>query len=240
MKQECSAEEIGCIIIEPVQGEGGYNIATKSMIREIRAITQEKRIPFIIDEVQSGLGRTGKWWASEHYNIKPDIMSAAKALQVGATIANKKWFPEEGAISSTWGGGHIIDLAIGTQIIKTIKKKKLLNSINKQGNYLKKRIQELEKKYPISNTRGFGLMLACDLPTKKMRDDLIIECLKRGLVLLGCGEKSIRIIPPYIISEREINEAINITERALQQVKMPKFKHRGEICNYITCGEVIS
>jgi len=240
MKQECTAEEIGCIIIEPIQGEGGYNIAPIKMIKEIRKLTEEKQIPFIVDEVQSGIGRTGKWWAIEHYKVKPDIISAAKALQVGATIANRNFFPEKGSISSTWGGGSAIDLAIGTQIIKTIKNRKLLNNINKQGSYIKKRITELEKKYPIFNTRGLGLMIACELPTKKMRDDLIIECIKNGLVLLGCGERSIRIIPPFIIKKEEVDEATSIIEQSLQKIKKPRFKHIGQICNYLTCGEVVS
>ncbi len=240
LKQESSPQEIGFIIIEPIQGEGGYNIAPKNLIKEIRKITQEKNIPFISDEVQSGLARTGKWWAIENFNVKPDVISSGKALQVGATIANRNMFPEEGSISSTWGGGHSLDLAIGAQIIKTIKKRKLLNNISQQGNYIKKRLIELENKNLISNTRGLGLMIAFDLKNKATRNNLIIECLKNGLVLLGCGEKSIRILPPYTVNRQEIDETMNILTISLRKINTPKFEHSGKVCNYLTCGEVIS
>ncbi len=237
LKQESSPQEIGFIIMEPVQGEGGYNIPEKKLVQEIKKITKAKNIPFIADEVQSGIGRTGKWWAIQNFNVTPDIISSAKALQVGATIANRNLFPEPGSISSTWGGGHLLDLAIGAKIISIIKRRNLLNKINISGNYLKKQLLQLENNYPISRTRGFGLMIAFDLPNKKIRNNFIVECVKNGLVLLGCGEKSIRVIPPYIIKKEEINEGLSIIESALKKVKSSKFRHSGNICNYLTCGE---
>jgi len=238
LKQESSVQEIGFIIIEAVQGEGGYNIASKYLMKELRKFTQNYNIPLIIDEVQAGMGRTGKWWAFQHFNIKPDIMSVAKALQVGASITNRNLFPEQGSISSTWGGGHIIDLALGAKIIKIIKKRKLLNNINKQGSYIKKRLEEIQKRNPkISSIRGLGLMIAFDLPSKQMRNNIIIECLKNGLMLLGCGEKGIRVIPPYIVSKVEIDATIPIIEKAVNKFKSHRIKHTGEICNYLMCGE---
>lgn len=230
---EIDSEEIACIIIEPIQGEGGYRIAPKKLIDDLRKITKENKIPLISDEVQSGMGRTGKWWAIQHYNIIPDVMSAAKALQVGATISNRKMFPEPGAISSTWGGGSLIDLALGKKIIEIIKKEKLLNHINKAGNYLRKRLNEIS----LDNVRGFGLMNAFDLPSKQIRNNLAIECLKNGLVLLGCGERSIRAIPPYIINEMEIDEGIDIIKGAYNKVNKREFKHTGKICDYLSCVE---
>ncbi len=237
LKQESSPQEIGFIIIETIQGEGGYNIASKQLIKEMRQITQQHHIPFIADEVQSGLGRTGKWWAIENYNVKPDIIATAKALQVGATIANKSLFPEEGSISSTWGGGQKLDLAIGAETIRIIKRKKLLNNILKQGTYLKKRLHELEENNLIKNARGMGLMLAFDFSAKKERNNMVVECIKNGLILLGCGEKSIRIVPPYIISKEESDEAITIIGNAAKKIRKSQFKHSGQICNYLTCGE---
>jgi len=228
-----SSEEIAFVIIEPVQGEGGYNIASKEMLKDLRKITRENEIPLISDEVQSGVGRTGKWWAIENFDVKPDVISAAKALQVGATIANKKMFPESGAISSTWGGGALIDLALGKKIIQIIKKEKLLNNINKQGTYLRKRLNEIS----LHNVRGLGLMNAFDLNNKEERNNLIIECLKNGLVLLGCGKKSIRVIPPYIIKKEEIDEGVSIIEKAYKKISKKGFKHTGLICKYMSCGE---
>jgi len=231
-------KEVGFIIIEAVQGEGGYNIASNKLIKSLRKLTKEYHIPFIVDEVQSGMARTGKWWAIEHYNVLPDLMSAAKALQVGASIANIKYQPKPGSISSTWGGGHILDLAIGLETIRIIKRRKLLRNIKDMGDYLIKRLNEIP--INIENVRGLGLMIAFDLPSKGMRDNLIIECLKNGLVLLGCGERTIRVIPPYIISEKEADEGIDIIEKSILKISNSNFKHKGKICNYLTCGEGVS
>lgn len=216
IEQEAHPSEIGFIIIEPIQGEGGYNIASEGLIKGLRKFTKEHDIPFIADEVQTGMGRTGKWWALQHYNITPDIMASAKALQVGAAIANRKLFPEEGAISSTWGGGHILDLAVGLETIRIIKRKKLLGYIQKMGLYLVKRLIELQEKNPkIKNARGKGLMVAFDMPSKQEKDSFIKECLKKGLVMLGCGKSTVRLIPPYIVSEEEIDKAISIINSVL-------------------------
>ncbi len=241
LERESSPEEIACVIIEPIQGEGGYNIPSKKMIKEIREVTKQKGIPFIADEVQSGIGRTGKWWAIENFDVKPDVIAAAKALQVGAVISNKNMFPEEGAISSTWGGGHVIDLAIGIQIIKTIKKKNLLSNVRSMGDYLKKQLIELGQDIiEVQNPRGLGLMAAFDLPSKKMRDNVIIESVKNGLVILGCGKNGIRLIPPYIITENEIDEAVEILKNAVKKCSQRGFKHSGQICEFAECGEITS
>ena len=235
LAREAAPEEIGFIIIEPVQGEGGYNFIPKRTLKDIQHFSSQHNIPFIVDEVQSGMGRTGKWWACQHSNIQPDIMAAAKALQVGATISSEKFRPEQGAISSTWGGGHILDLAIGAATINHIKKKNLLNNVNQMGSYLQQQLSSL----PVSNLRGIGLMIAFDLPDKRTRNNLLIECLQQGLVLLGCGESSIRVIPPYIIKKQEIHQATEILEAALKKTQNPKFQHSGLICKYLSCGERI-
>ncbi len=232
LKQEASSQEIGFIIIEPIQGEGGYNIAPKELIKNLRKFTKENNVPLVIDEVQSGMGRTGKMWAVQNYNVTPDIIAAGKALQVGASIANNNLRPGEGSISSTWGGGHILDMAIGTKIISIIKRRNLLVNIKKQGEYMLKRLKELKQ---ITNIRGLGLITAFDLPNKKMRNDLIIECARNGLVILGCGEKSIRIIPPYIVSKEEIDQGIEIIEKSIKMCKTRGFKHTGSICNFLNC-----
>ncbi|MBS3151085.1 aminotransferase class III-fold pyridoxal phosphate-dependent enzyme [Candidatus Woesearchaeota archaeon] len=230
------ASSIAFVLMEAIQGEGGYNVAPEKLVKDIRKITKQYCIPFIIDEVQSGMGRTGKWWAHQHFNVYPDIMSSAKALQVGAAIASKKFSLESGSISSTWGGGHTLDLAVGLKTIQIIKKQNLLRNVTIMGNHLKKHLYDLKNENLI-NIRGKGLMLAFDLPNKKTRNNLIIECLKNGLVILGCGEKGIRLIPPYIISEKEICQAIEILELAIKKVAKPRFRHTGKICNYLTCGE---
>ncbi|MFH1592669.1 MAG: aspartate aminotransferase family protein [Candidatus Woesearchaeota archaeon] len=239
LAQELSAKEIGFIIVEAVQGEGGYNVAPKELMKGLRNFTKQYDIPLILDEIQAGMGRTGKWWAFQNFNLKPDIMSSGKALQVGAAVTNKKLFPvETGSLSSTWGGGHLIDLAVGAKTIRIIKKRKLLNNINRQGVYIKKRLDEIQERNPsVSMVRGLGLMVAFDLSSRKMKNNVIIECLKHGLVLLGCAEKGIRVIPPYIVSRKEIDEGMNILEKAIKRFKSDRARHTGQICNYLTCGE---
>ena len=232
------AESVAFVIIEHLQGEGGYRIPSDKMVKGLRSTCKKHGIPYVADEVQSGIGRTGKWWAFEHYGIKPDIFSSAKALQVGAVVANKNVFPgESGAISTTWGGGQILDLALGAKIIEVMKKDKLLSNINRMGSEIKKRLSEIDR---FLNVRGRGLMIACDLSSRRVRDDMIIECVRNGLLILGAGEKSIRVIPPYIIGNKEIDEGMVVLEKASKTVCGKGFKHSGKICNYLGCGDSAS
>ena len=241
LKHDVAPEEVAFIILEHLQGEGGYRVPSKHMVRSVRQVAKQNNIPFIADEVQSGMGRTGKWWAFEHFQSKPEVVSSAKALNVGATIANKKFFPSEaGSISSTWGGGHVIDLAVGVQTIKTIKRRKLFNNAERTGKYVHKRLIELSETLPVKNARGLGLMRAFDLPTNKARDDVIIGALKKGLVLLGCGNKGIRLVPPLIVKRNEVDEAMTIIEDVIKECCHPRFKHKGKICQFTKCAEVVT
>ncbi|MBS3117264.1 aminotransferase class III-fold pyridoxal phosphate-dependent enzyme [Candidatus Woesearchaeota archaeon] len=240
IEEEGGPDNVGFVVLEPIQGEGGYHVPEKQMVKDIRNITKKYKIPFIVDEVQAGMGRTGKWWAHEHFSISPDVMTSAKALQVGAAIARRTYFPEAGAISSTWGGGSILDLALGTAIIRIIKKERLLSHITKMGVYLREQLIELQSKAPIFNIRGFGLMQAFDVQSLQQRNNLIIECLRRGLVLLGCGKRGVRLIPPYIITEREIDQAIEIIKLSVLRCLRPSFKHKGPICQFVNCGREVS
>jgi len=218
LEKVLSENKAAFVIIEPVQGEGGYNIPTMKMMKTVRRVTKKYKVPLICDEIQSGMGRTGEWWAFQHFKIVPEVMTSAKALQVGAVLANKKMFPESGVISSTWGGGHRIDLAMAVAIIRTIKKEKLLKHNKRMGKVILGMLKELEEQELLINARGLGLMLAFDLPTKKARDEVVKENFKRGLLTLGCGEKSIRVIPPYIITELEAAEGIEIITQSLRKV----------------------
>jgi 4-aminobutyrate aminotransferase len=231
---ESAPEEIGFVIIECIQGEGGYRFASEKMVSELRKKTKEYEIPLICDEVQSGLGRTGKWWSFEQFGIVPDVFTSAKALQVGAVIANKKSFPSEsGSISNTWGGGHRLDLALGMKTIEIIKKEKLLKKNEQNGKRILKRLQEFDH---IWEPRGQGLMIAFDLPTQAIRNHTVIECAKNGLLVLGCGTHSVRIIPPYIIEKEPIEEGMEILERAIKTVSQKGFKHTGKIFEFFHCA----
>ncbi len=235
LRTEASPDEIGFVMVEHVQGEGGYNIAPKKMVEDLRTITHKNGIPYIADEVQSGMGRTGKWWAFEHYGIAPDVFTSAKALQVAAVVAPHKMFPREaGAISSTWGGGHVLDLALGIRTIEIIKKEKLLARNARMGKHILGLIEDMKG---ITNQRGLGMMLAFDLPSAHMRDNLIAECTTRGLLVLGCGSRSVRLIPPYVITEEDADKAMEIIEASLKRIAARGFSHHGAICDFVHCGK---
>lgn len=201
------------VILEPVQGEGGYYPAGRRFMREIYKIAKENDIAFVLDEVQSGMGRTGKWWAHEHYAVKPDLMASAKSFNVGATFTSKKYEAKEcGAISSTWGGGHRIDLVVGTKIIEIIKRDRLMQNATKMGKHLKVGLSDIQKKYPksIVGVRGLGLMIGLEFKNKKQVDKMVTSAFKKGLILMPCGEKSLRVAPPMIITENLANTGLEI------------------------------
>ncbi len=239
---EAAPEDIGFVILEHVQGEGGYRVASKKMVQGVRCIAKQYHIPYIADEVQAGMGRTGKWWAFEHFRIIPDTISCAKALQVGATLAHKSMFPREsGSISSTWGGGHVLDIANGIATIRAIKKERLLSHNVKMGKYLRSGLQVIAEQHSsVKNVRGLGLMNAFDFDTKELRDNFLVQMLKQGVVLLGCGSSGIRLVPPYVVSHRDIDVFLTQMEKALHLCGKRGTLHTGPICHYGQCGVVHS
>lgn len=208
--------KVAFIISEVIQGEGGYNVASRKFIQNLRMQADAHGVPLILDEVQSGMGRTGKWWAFEHYDVTPDIMSAAKALQVGATAFRADFDPgQQGVLSSTWGGGSRIDLAVGATIIDVIKRDRLLDNATSMGGRLKKGLQELVGKGGVIDVRGIGLMVGIEFDTKEQRDAALARMFKSGLLLLPAGQKAMRAIPPFIITADEIDEGLEIATGAL-------------------------
>jgi 4-aminobutyrate aminotransferase len=209
---------VAFIITEIIQGEGGLNVASKLFIQHIRKLADKYKIPLIFDEVQSGMGRTGKWWAYEHYGVEPDIMTVAKALQVGATVYDKKYDPTEpGVLSSTWGGGSRIDMAIGTKIIEIILKNNLLSNSQKIGNMLLKNFVDFVGINGLIDARGIGLMIGLEFDTKMTRDVIVNRLFKKGLLVLPAGMKSIRIMPPLIINEEEAAKGISLINDTINE-----------------------
>ena len=208
---------IAFIITETIQGEGGLNVASKLFIQNIRKLANEYDVPLIFDEVQSGMGRTGKWWAYQHYGVEPDIMTVAKALQVGATVYDKKYDPNEtGVLSSTWGGGSRIDMAIGSMIIEIITKNRLLSNSLRIGEMLKKYFIDLIGVNGLIDVRGIGLMIGLEFDTKMTRDNIVKRLFKKHLLVLPAGMKSIRIMPPLIINEDDATKGISLINDALR------------------------
>lgn len=208
-----NANKVAFVMCEVVQGEGGYNFASRKFIQTLRRAADTFGVPLILDEVQSGMGRTGKWWAFEHFGVRPDIMTAAKALQVGMSAYDQRFDPgEQGALSSTWGGGARIDMAVGIAVISAIKKDWLLDNATTMGERLRKGISDLsaDSRAGITRVRGLGLMIGVEVDTKVRRDQLLTNAFKKGLLLLPAGQKAMRVIPPLVISAEEVDEGLEL------------------------------
>ncbi|MEO9365468.1 MULTISPECIES: aminotransferase class III-fold pyridoxal phosphate-dependent enzyme [Candidatus Nitrosocaldus] len=213
--------KVAFIITEIVQGEGGYNVASKRFIKMLREYTSKYGVPLIIDEVQSGMGRTGRWWAFEHYGVEPDIMAVAKALQVGATLYRRELDPgQQGVLSSTWGGGSRIDLAVGAKIIDVIRRDNLLSNAERIGGIILKALRDMadDSNGKVVDVRGIGLMIGVEFISKEVRDSFIINAFKHGLLLLPAGIKVIRVIPPLIIREDEVQEGVELMYEVLKVI----------------------
>lgn len=213
--------KVAFIITEVVQGEGGYNVASKRFIKMLREYSRRYGVPLIIDEVQSGMGRTGRWWAFEHYEVEPDIMAVAKALQVGATLYKRELDPgQQGVLSSTWGGGSRIDLAVGARIIDVIRRDGLLSNAERIGGIILKALRDMadDSNGKVVDVRGIGLMIGVELISKEVRDSFIINAFKHGLLLLPAGIKVIRVIPPLIIREDEVQEGVEMMYEVLKGI----------------------
>ncbi|MFB6113378.1 MAG: aspartate aminotransferase family protein [Halodesulfurarchaeum sp.] len=208
-------DDVAYIILEPIQGEGGYHVPSEEFTGELASLASEYDIPVIADEVQSGLGRTGEFWAVDHQPIEPDVIASGKGLRVGATISRSEVFPEERArLSSTWGGGDILSSALGVFTIEVIEEENLMRNATERGRQL---LDRLEADVPdhVVDVRGLGLMGAIELQTRAMRDAAIEALLQRGLMTLGCGTKTLRFLPPLDVTEREIDLAVDIVLDAL-------------------------
>ena len=207
-------EEVAFIIIEPILGEGGYDLPNLSFIQEVADIAKKNDIPLICDEIQTGMGRTGRWWASEHFGIKPDVITSAKALRVGATLGRKEIFPDEPLrISSTWGEGNAVSSATGCRTIEIIQRDNLLENAESMGKYFIEELKGLAKKHSfIFDSRGLGLMIAFSVEDANLRNDILTRAFHKGLLMVACGFESIRILPPLDVRKREIDIALEIMD----------------------------
>ncbi|KAJ5072680.1 aminotransferase [Anaeramoeba ignava] len=220
------ADGIACLIIEPIQGEGGDNHFRKEFMQELRKITEEHDILFICDEVQSGMGITGKMWAYEHYDIVPDIVSFGKKSQVCGIMVTERClkvesnvFVQSSRINSTWGG-NIADMLRAQRIYEIIEEEKLVDNAAEVGAYLLQKLLELQTAYPshISNTRGKGLFCSFDLPSKEFRDSLKAKCYEKSMIILPCGPSSLRFRPALNSKKAHVDEAYNILNESLKEL----------------------
>ena len=209
-------DEIAYVILEPVQGVGGYNFPSEAFMDEVARVCDTYDIALVVDEIQSGLGRTGEMWASDHYSIEPDVIASAKALRSAATISRGEVFPEQkNRIGSTWGGGDILAAIQGTLTIDAIEDHDLTDNATQKGAKLKEQLREAEPP-GVVDVRGLGLMLAVEFDTPDRRAAVVKEAIQRGMLTLGCGKKAVRLLPPLDVTEREIDLGAEILLEAIE------------------------
>jgi len=217
--------DIAAIIIEPIQGEGGDNHFRGEFLCALRRICDEFGILFILDEVQTGVGLTGKFWAHEHFEVQPDILAFGKKTQVCGILASKRIdeiennvFREKSRINSTFGGG-LIDMVRSTYILRIIEEENLVENARIQGEILLSGIQELARDFPalVSNPRGRGLMCAFDAPDSDIRDQMIRAFVQEKLLIAGCGMRGVRFRPHLIITADEISQGLDIIRGVLKR-----------------------
>ncbi len=223
-------EEVAAIFIEPIQGEGGYIVPPPDFHRELHRIAKKYDILYVADEVQSGMGRTGKMFAMEHFGVAPDIMALAKGIAsgmpLGAMVARADimdW--EAGSHASTFGGNPVSCQAALTTI--QLLEEELMANAETQGKRLMNRLRELQNSYEcMGDVRGMGLMVGVELvkdrETKtratEWRNEIIKRAFQKGLLLLGCGENTIRFSPPLTVTEEEVDTCLSIFEETVQEV----------------------
>ncbi len=217
-------KDIACLIIEPIQGEGGDNHFRPEFLHALEEICRKHDIMFILDEIQTGLGATGKMWAFEHFDLKPDIIAFGKKTQICGIMASNRVdevkdnvFHVSSRINSTWGG-NLVDMVRGKRYIEIIIEDKLVQNAAKMGEYFLKRLHELSSEHDeMSNIRGLGCMLAFEMPNEKERDKLRYRCWKNGLAVLASWPRSIRFRPPLTINREEIDEAIEKLDKSFKK-----------------------
>ncbi len=226
---QTAPSETCAVLVEPVLGEGGYVPPPSGFLQGVQQICSEHDLLFIVDEVQSGFGRTGRWFGYQHYGVEPDVMIMAKGLASGFPLSGiatrpdlmEKWIP--GSHGGTYGG-NAVSCAAAAATIRVIREEKLVENSARMGEYLLAGLRLIQQRYEgIGDVRGLGLMVAAEFTTAQGKPDtntakaVRVKCLERGLMLLTCGPYGnvVRWIPPLIVTQEQIDEALEIFEGAL-------------------------
>jgi len=219
-------DDICAIIIEPIQAEGGDDHLRPEFMRELRRLADENDAMLIFDEVQTGIGLTGKMWAHQHFDAQPDMIAFGKKTQVCGFLCGKRIdevpdnvFHVSSRINSTWGG-NLIDMFRFKVMLEVIAEEKLVENAARMGEVLLTGLKKLGDDFPhlVSNVRGRGLMCAIDLPSSQVRDDLRHHLYDHDVVMLGCGSRSVRFRPPLNISEAEVTEGLTALRKSLEEL----------------------
>ncbi len=229
---QIAPHDVAAILIEPVLGEGGYVVPPASFLKALRELCDRHGILLIFDEVQSGFGRTGKWFALEHFGVVPDIMTVAKGIASGMPLSGvfsrldlmKKW--PTGSHGGTYGG-NAVAMAAGVATVRAMREEKMLENANARGSQLQTGLRKLQEEYPqIGDVRGLGLMIGTEFEVdgkyqkaKGLVKNIITAAEKRGLLLLSCGtyDSTVRWIPPLNVTEAQVNDALGIFSASLKE-----------------------
>ncbi|OGD44317.1 4-aminobutyrate aminotransferase [Candidatus Bathyarchaeota archaeon RBG_16_57_9] len=229
------AEEVSMLLAEPIQGEGGYVVPPDGYFKKLKKLLDENGILLAMDEVQSGIGRTGKWFAIEHWGVVPDIVCMAKGIAAGMPLGVmasradiQDWTP--GSHASTFGGNPV-SCAAALAVIEVIKSERLLENAQREGAYIKKRLEEMMETHPMmGDVRGKGLMVGVELVkdretkeyAKQETEDVMMECFRQGLAIVNCGVNVIRWMPPLTITRDLVDPSLEIFEKSLSKVEKGK------------------
>src|SRR3954451_23128818 len=230
-KTTLAPEEVAAIFVEPIQGEGGYVVAPNVFMQELRRICDLHGILLVVDEVQSGIARTGKWWAVEHTGVEPDMVCMAKGvasgMPLGVTLARAEimdWVP--GSHASTFGGNPVcIEAALATM---DVLEREAIHNAEVVGSHMMKRLSGWVKTHPmVGDVRGRGLMIGVEIVKDKKtkaiahdeRDRIVDLAFERGLLFLGAGENSVRIAPPLVVTQEQADIAMDVLEECISIVE---------------------
>ncbi len=217
-------KDIAALLIEPIQGEGGDNHFRPEFFKQLRKITEKNEIIFILDEIQTGMGLTGKWWAYQHMGFTPDIVCFGKKSQVCGIMVTDKLlkvkqnvFVESSRLNSTWGG-NLVDMFRATKYLQIIESEKLVKNAETMGKLLMTLLKEIQNDFPekVSNLRGKGLMIAFDCINKKKRNRLLEIIQSNLMIALPCGIKSVRFRPPLNLTKKDAIKGIKIIRKSLK------------------------
>lgn len=232
LKKYVPPEDVAAIVFEPIQGEGGYVVPPPEYFQRLKKLADKYDLVMIDDEVQSGMGRTGHWFAIEHWKVEPDIICIAKSiasgLPLGATVAKAELMDWESGTHASTFGGNPVSCTVALAVIDVIKEEKLLENATKQGNYVMKRLEELKDDCEtVGDVRGKGLMIGVEIvedkETRKPRADeakeIMLRCWKRGVAMVTCGISTLRIVPPLTITRELVDAGLEIVEDVIKEVE---------------------
>ena len=220
---EAVDDEVCAIMLEVIQGEGGIHEATPEYVKAVRKICDENDLLFILDEVQTGIGRTGKLFGYEHYGVVPDIMTLAKGLgggfPIGAIVAKEdKAVFKPGDHASTFGGNPLA-CAAGIAVLNEVTKDGFLEGVDKKGKYFREGLETLQKKHKVvKEIRGKGLMVGCEVDLEDA-SEIVLKALEKGLLINSVSHNVLRFVPPLIVTEEEIDEALQILDDVLSEIR---------------------